>query len=404
MILLALGLAATLTADTLAAPEVVTTARDVSLVVHRQPAVPLVALRVSLLADDPPGYAGAGHKLQHVLLPGLQQRAARVGARVQVARSSDALVYTLTGPASELPYLAGIIRTALRPRVLEATELLQARYELDEERKAEWEQADAHIRSALRARLFPRDMPAAGTPGSALRLEAGQLLSAWNYMYRPERISVVAIGDVSAADVENAFRDMGPLLGTGIGEVPLDEFAADTAVTIPGAVPQATRNWIGLGYGLTNVEPAAVSVTALLLQRSLQQTLRTAQVSADHWWTHHGQALALVMASSTARPASLAAPVTAAIESLQDALDEEQIRAVATEIQREMLFASRTPERMAEMIGQFVDRDRDPNAAQQFYARLGRVNERDVRRVLTAMLVSAPQQVEVPAQVLNVRR
>lgn len=403
--LLALFLAAAMTPDTLPPPHVhVATARDVSIVVHRQPAVPLVALRVSLLADDPPGYAGAGHKLQHVLLPGMQQRAARVGARVQVARNSDALVYTLTGPATELPYLAGIIRTALRPRILEATELLQARYELDEERKAEWEQADAHVRSALRAGLFPQDLPAAGTPTSAVRLEGGQLLSAWNYMYRPERISVVAIGDVSTADVENAFRDMGPLLGTGVGEVPLDDSAADTAAIAPVAVPQATRNWLGLGYALTNVEPAAVSLTARLLQGSIQRSLRTTQVTADHWWTHHGQAIALVLASPTARPASLAAPATAAIEQLQDALDEEQIRAMATEIQREMLFASRTPERMAEMIGQFVDRDRDPNAAQQFYARLARVNERDVRRVLTAMMASPPQQVEVPAQVLNIRR
>ncbi len=223
-------------------------------------------------------------------------------------------------------------------------------------------------------------------------------------MYRPERISVVAIGGVSASEVENAFRDMGSLLGTGVGEVPLDDLAVDTAVVTPGAVPQATRNWLGVGYSLSNVEPAAVSITARLLQRSLQRSLRTAQVTADHWWTHHGQAMSLVVASPTARPASLVAPVTAAIQQLQDALDQEQIRGVATEIQREMLFASRTPERMAEMIGQFVDRDRDPNAAQQFYARLARVNEREIRRVLTAMTASPPQQVQVPAQVLNVRR
>src|SRR4051812_32837233 len=35
------------------------------VVVHHQPAIPVVALRLSLLADDPEGYAGAGHLLQH---------------------------------------------------------------------------------------------------------------------------------------------------------------------------------------------------------------------------------------------------------------------------------------------------------------------------------------------------
>lgn len=402
MMLLALALAAATATDTLSAPAA--EAPNVSLVVHRQPAVPVVALRVSLLADDPPGYAGAGHMLQHVLLPGLQQRAGRVGARVQVARNSDALVYTVFGPASELPYLAGIIRTALRPRVVEATELLHARYELDEERKAEWEQAAAHVRSALRAALFPQDLPAAGTPASAVRLEGGILLSAWNKMYSPERVSVVVVGDVSTAAVEDAFRDMGPLLGTGVGEVPLDDFAMDTVVAAPVAVAQATRNWVGVGYPLTNVEPAAVSVTARLLQRTLRRTMPAAEVTAEHWWTHYGQAVALVMASPNARPAALAAPVTATMERLQNNLDGDQIRTIATEIQREMLFASRTPDRMADIIGQFVDRERNPNAAQQFYAGLDRVNERDVRRVLTAMLVSSPQQVDVPAQVINVKR
>ena len=407
MILLALGLAAALSADTLGstpAPPRAGVARDVSIIVHRQPAVPLVTLRVSLLADDPAGYAGAGHMMQHMLLPTLQQQAARVGGRVQASRNSDALVYTITGPASELPYLASVARGALRPRRLESAELLHARYELDEERRAEWEQAEAHARSVLRASLFPQDLPAAGTAASAERLDVGTMLAAWTQMYRPERVSVVAVGDVNAAEVEEAFRDMAPLLGKAVGEGSLDEFAADTALVEPIAVAQATRGWLGLGYRLRNADPAAVSVAARVLQNSLQARFPRAQVAVDHWWTHHGQAVAVVIAATSGtRPATLAAPVAATLASLEGDVDPDRVSAEATRLRHEVLFSSRTPERMAEILGQFMDRTGDPNAAQQYYARLDRVNARDVRRVFAAMLASPPEQIDIPAQVLKTK-
>src|SRR3954449_10819896 len=64
-----------------------------AVTVHRQPALPTVALRLSILADDPPGYAGAGHLFQHLLLPSLHDPAAPVRGPVSVARGSAALVY-----------------------------------------------------------------------------------------------------------------------------------------------------------------------------------------------------------------------------------------------------------------------------------------------------------------------
>lgn len=401
MILLALALAGAFPADTMAPAE--PQARGVSVVVHRQPAVPLVALRVSVLADDPPGYAGVGHMLQHVLLPTLERQVGRVGGRVQLVRNSDALVYTVIGPASELPYLAGVLRSVLRLRAIEVGELLQARYELDEERRAEWERAESHVRSALRAELFPQDLSAAGTPGSASRIDAGILLAAWSAMYRPERVSVVAVGDVAPAAVEEAFREMAPLLGKAQGETELDPSLADTVVAAPIATVQATRGWFGLGYRMEEVDPAAVSATARLLQNHLRERFGNADITTEHWWTHHGQALVIAGASPQRNPQSLTRSVREAIAEFDPDLDDERVRAVTERLQHEMLYASRTPDRMADLIGRFVDRGGDPNNAQQFYARLGRIGARDIRRVLNAMVANEPAAVNVPAQALNVR-
>src|SRR5690606_33261449 len=83
------------------------------VVVHRQPAIPLVSLRLSLLVDDPPGLAGAGHLVQHLHHERLRSRARTVGGQVRMERSSDAIIYTVTGPAAELDYLVGLLKETL---------------------------------------------------------------------------------------------------------------------------------------------------------------------------------------------------------------------------------------------------------------------------------------------------
>src|SRR5687768_9554929 len=112
--------------DTLPPPPDSATLAEPAIVVLRQPALPIVALRLSLLADDPPGYAGAGHLMQHLLLPRLEDRIARVGGRVQAVRTSDAVVYTVVGPAAELDYLAETLRAVLRAPTAGTAEMLSA--------------------------------------------------------------------------------------------------------------------------------------------------------------------------------------------------------------------------------------------------------------------------------------
>ncbi|MBA2671245.1 MAG: hypothetical protein H0U67_12800, partial [Gemmatimonadetes bacterium] len=106
--LLPLLLATLLASDSLPGTVKVTSAtlqqQGVTLAVHRQPAIPVVAVRLSLVASDPAGYAGAGHLYQHIVHPSLRERAALIGARVLMERSADAVVFTIIGPSSELAY------------------------------------------------------------------------------------------------------------------------------------------------------------------------------------------------------------------------------------------------------------------------------------------------------------
>jgi hypothetical protein len=371
---------------------------DAAVVLHRQPSIGVVSLRLAVLASDPPGYAGAGHMIQHLLYPALRDRAERVGGQFQIQRTSDAIVYTATGPAAELPYLAGLLRSTLRPSAPAADAVLRAERELREERLAEWETAPAHTRSMLRAQIFPSDLSAAGTDRAATRFSASSLPRAWAAMYRPDRVSVVAVGDVYLADVQNAFAALPEPEGNG--ELAIQR---DSVVLGSLAPAQATRGWLGAAYLASDLEPAAVTVTTRLIGQLLRERVPSAQVEAEHWWTHHGQAVALVLALPGSDIEAGRRVLGTSVASLLDDLSEEDVTAAAETIRREMLFYARTPERMAEVIGQFVDREGDPNAAERFYSALDALEVDQVEEVLERLLERTPARIEIPPQVLRPR-
>jgi len=379
--------------DTARAPAPAAAQEGPAITVHQQPAMPVVALRLSILADDPPGYAGAGHLFQHLLLPSLEDQAARVGGHVSVVRGSDAIVYQVVGPATELDYLAGILRSTLRAPTPGGAEMLSALAALAEERSAERETAPQYVRAALRARIFPAEIPAAGTEGAAARLSGAPLDRLWSAIYRPERVQVVAVGDVELAAVRRAFRT---LPGTPSAEAP--EVVADTVPALEADTPQATRAWIGSAWAASESEPAAVSVTARLLRNTLRRRMTRSQVEVEHWWTHQGQALALVVATPDSLSAAARRTVDGALATLAAAVTDGGVRDAAASVRRDMLFYSRAPERMAELLGEFADRDTGPDAAQRYFAALDAVTADDVRAVLDRLRVGEPAKVFVPPQ------
>jgi len=370
-----------------------------AITVHRQQAMPVVALRLSILADDPPGYSGAGHLFQHLLQRLLQDQAARVGGHVSLLRGSDAIVYQVVGPASELDYLAGILRSALRVPAPQGPELPAALSTLAEERNAERESAPQYVRAALRARLFPAEIPAAGTADAAARLATAPLDRLWSGIYRPERVQIVAVGDVQIEAVRRAFR---ALPGAAAADAP--EALPDTVPALEADTPQATRGWIGSAWAASEAEPAAVSVTARLLRSSLRRRMTRSQVEVEHWWTHQGQALALVVATPDSLVPAARRTVEGALGTLATSVTDAGVRDAAASVRRDMLFYARAPDRMAELLGEFADRDTGPDAAQRYFAALEAVTAADVRGVLDRLRVGEPAKVYVPPQRLPTQR
>jgi predicted Zn-dependent peptidase len=375
----------------------VRTAEPGAIIVHRQPALPIVALRLSVLASDPPGYAGAAHLIQHLVFPTLQEQVRRVGGRAQMQRNADGVVYSVVGPAAELQYLTWALRGALQPRTPQVGELLVASHALEEERLAEWETAGSHVRSVLRSRLFPHELSAAGTDASAARIEASVIRDLWAEMYHPDRVSVVAVGDVRIQEVRDAFSD----LAVSAAPARLDRALVDSVSAQPLAPAEATRGWLGLGYPASEMEPAALLVTARLLGDLLRERLPLAMAETEHWWTHRDQGLVAVVATPEPNLTAARRVVSSAITTLQRSLEPGKVRDAAVGARRDMLFYARTPEHMAELLGQFADRNGNPDAAQRFYSELERVSESDVQNVLAQLAARTPVRVDIPPQKLR---
>jgi predicted Zn-dependent peptidase len=369
-----------------------------SVIVHHQPAIPIVALRLSIVVDDPPGYAGAGHLIQHLHFYRLRQQADRVGGQVQIQRSSDAIVYTVIGPAAELEYLSEILHGALRAPTPSPGEMVVALRELQEERLAEWETAAAHVRASLRARLFPEELSPAGTESSAERFELSLIPALWGEIYQPERVSVVAVGDVELARVSSVFGDL-----PARPRQRLRRIYADTVPSPRLAAAESTRGWLGLGYSGAELDPVATTVAARMLRDVVRELIPTADVEVEHWWTHRGQAVVAALAVPEASLPAARRALGTSVAALQQDLTEESVRAAAVAIRREMLYLSRTPDQMAEVVGRFADRDGDPDSSQHFFDRLGSVDLEDVRNVVDQLATRTPARVDIPPQPLQRR-
>jgi predicted Zn-dependent peptidase len=90
--------------------------------------------------------------------------------------------------------------------------------------------------------------------------------------------------------------------------------------------------------------------------------------------------------------------VGGSLASLGESLDAARVREAAAGVRRDMLFFARRPERMADVVGQFIDRAGQADAAQRFYADVERVDEDAVRAVLAQLADRTPAAVDIPPQ------
>src|SRR5690606_19250275 len=224
----------------------------------------------------------------------------------------------------------------------------------------------------------------------------------WSETATAGRAAVVVAGGVEAARVVAAFDDW-PVRGgrrrpartvAGRG----GERPAPMAAPAPPA-PQVVTRRLGLGYPATRLDPAALTVAAALLDEELVRAGLTG-ATAEVWWNARRRALVVLAAEwprrgGEAGAGSLRERLERAVAAVAERADGAAVARARRRAVRDVLFAARSAEGLAEVLGRMLDRTGEPDAALRFVAALERVDAHDVAGVLRVLRDARPEVIEV---------
>lgn len=351
---------------------------------------PLVALRLSVPVEEPPGWRGAARTLQELARSALEAEARRIGARLELGYEAGHATYEVVGPRESYEAMVVLLRRAVaRPAPTQGGLLEAARLRVEREVLAALEIPARRVRVALESALFS---------GSAHSIDAilpdrpgvAELEWFWRRNYIPERMAVVVVGAVPLETALPELRDWPapPPAGTAPGAM-----AAGGRQAPP---PEAVAAWAAIGWSAADEEPAVLAVAAALVRARLGESgLRRA--TAELWW---GPDRLGLIATGSALPGSGSdgPPAQRLRLAVADAADRATPDAVATarrSIANGLLLEARTPQGLAGVVGRFLDRTGDPHGASEFLDALVRVDADRVRGALLAILDRSPAVAEV---------
>lgn len=241
----------------------VTLKNGATLVVHPDRSVPLVSVRAAgkggLLAEDASNN-GVSHLVGQLLTQGTKRFSAE-----HIAERSDATAASLGGISGRNSL--GIRGDFLREFWDEGFELFTSclleptfdERELERERKAQLEDVAARqdsLSTVAMDRLaqalwkgHPYRYPTVGTTESVSRLDVAAVRKAYELQLRPDKLSVVVVGDVDVADTVARFeRTIGQAAGRGpVFQLPAPERWPEVAQTTQIARPKEQAHFV-LGF------------------------------------------------------------------------------------------------------------------------------------------------------------
>ena len=323
----------------------------------------VVSLRLSFLMAEEAAEAGAGKLIQVQALERASVLAGRVGARVEVHRTPQALVYQVSGPAADWDFLGWILREAIRSP--SDSELEPARRQVRVESDRRMETPEGVLEARIRSRLTPGVPSVHGTPGTLDRMDSGRLRAIWERTHRRENARLVVVGriptelvlafvgDLELPDLPNTVPAPPPE-GTGVAD----------------AAPELIRHWTVDAYPFLRRDEGAALVSARWIAERARAEGADYEIGVEIWEMAGDRAL-LVTGAAFARSASqLESRLASLFEDAARLITEDDVTRLSHEVRMEVLLSGRTPWGLAELAGQAWDAGEGPEGLESLLTEL----------------------------------
>jgi hypothetical protein len=341
----------------------------------------VVSVRLFVPIEETPAEAGAGQLIQIQAQDRMRTLALRIGARAEVHRTPQGLVYEVSGAVADLDFLGWILREGLRPPPSETFEDARRRAHADLDWRLETPQGVLYLR--VREALAPDVPSVAGTAGGLARLDPFRVETVWAKTHLRENVRLVVAGRVATELILATVADLGLPSAGPVPELPA---AQDTGSPRPD--PQVNRFWVVEARSLPDGSEAAALVAGRWIAEVLREDGGDFEVGVELWDIGRGRAL---IVSGAAFPRSRTAMVGRVESALTDAasrLTEDRVRVLSELVRSQILLDARTPWGLTELVGQAWDAGHGPEGLESLLGELERLGYPQVSGLLQSLAAS----------------
>lgn len=347
-----------------------------------------VTLRLSVPLDETPGESGAGLFIRAEAVARMEPLAARIGARAEVHRTPQALVYQVSGAMADLDFLGWILRSALEPPSGERFNETRREIEVEYDRRMETPQGTLATR--LREKLAPGLTSVFGTLGAMNRLDPARLRATWERSHTRDQARLVIAGRVSPGVALTLAEDLRLPDTSGASAPPASEPTGS-----PRAEPELNRHWLALGYRLRPEEETAAIVTARWVAERAQVSAEDLELGVEIWDLGGSRALIVTGAAFPRSAGLMRDRVEQAFSSAASAVTAVDVSRISDALVTEVTMGARTPWGLAELAGQAWDAGHGPDGLEAFVAELRALELADVTGLLGTLAAAAPVREEL---------
>lgn len=347
-----------------------------------------VTLRLSFPAREPEWEAGSLQLVRALAAERMTGMAARMGVEARVQRTPEALVYSVSGPASELDFLARVLNEGLRAPEPDRFAEVRRRQLAEVLRRQETPQGTLALR--IRQAAGGSGTPLLGSSVALERMHAGVVTGAWERTHRPDQARIIVVGDLEVEVMLATLADLA--LPTPREQV---DAAEGGVMAQPRMTPEVIRHWVARAWTLDQPRDARGLVAVALLGEAARTRSGDWEVGAELWEVSGRWTLVISGAAYPRNQQAMRRQLDGLLDEAAGRVTPSAVEGHAARIRGDLLRQASTPWGLAELVGEAMDAGMEPRMVRILLDDLTRLSADQVTALFSDLRSRTPIRDEV---------